>query len=67
MITNNLFYFFKKNIYIFIGSITTASGSAFVKQGHTSVVAGVKSEVGFPPQKENVSQISIFYILEFYI
>jgi len=39
------------------GSITSASGSAFVKMGNTSVVAGIKLEVGNP--HENQQQILI--------
>lgn len=31
------------------GAIGTAHGSALVKLGHTTVVAGVKAEVGVPP------------------
>jgi len=42
-----------------VGSISTANGSAFVKIGHTSVVAGVKAEVAFPPKTERQSQIII--------
>jgi len=33
---------------ISVGSITSALGSAFVKIGHSSVVAGIKAEVGKP-------------------
>eukprot|EP00026_Physarum_polycephalum_P015344 Phypoly_transcript_15998.p1 GENE.Phypoly_transcript_15998~~Phypoly_transcript_15998.p1 ORF type:complete len:280 (+),score=45.09 Phypoly_transcript_15998:49-888(+) len=45
------------------GSISTAHGSAFVKTGHTSVVAGVRGEVGFPP-KENQNQSQIIVNVE---
>lgn len=41
-----------------VGSITSANGSAFVKQGNTSVSAGIKLEYG-PPPPPGVSQLMI--------
>lgn len=38
------------------GSVSTANGSAFVKMGHTSVVAGVKAEATPPPVSEEKSK-----------
>jgi len=37
---------------ISVGSISSANGSAFVKIGHTSVVAGVIAQVGDPPSAD---------------
>lgn len=35
-----------------VGLIETADGSAFVKLGHTSVIAGVVGEIGPPPPND---------------
>lgn len=42
-----------RNTLISVGSITNAHGSAFVKIGNTSVMAGIKAEVGKIPSDHN--------------
>jgi len=41
-----------------VGSITTCSGSSFVKIGNTSVVCGVRAEVGEPPSINQTGIVS---------
>lgn len=43
--------FKSRKVKVTVGSISTADASAFVKVGHTSVIAGVIAEIGTkPPQ-----------------
>lgn len=38
-----------RNTSVHVGSITTADGSALVRMGNTSVLCGIKAEMGNPP------------------
>ncbi|KYQ92402.1 hypothetical protein DLAC_06377 [Tieghemostelium lacteum] len=46
------------------GAITTACGSSFVKIGNTSVICGIRSEVGIPSFENTDQQTNIFVNLE---
>jgi exosome complex component RRP43 len=46
-----------------VGSITSAAGSSFVRLGHTSVVAGVKGEIGKPSLNNSQIGMICFIVL----